>query len=213
MVGDGTFDTLEEVVTDPRFPRIDHALRTGGHIDVDDVAAYELLQQGRRLLDRFYEGYDCRLRHAPEGYFHLVSEGVLLGHSHLSQAEMLVGQMLALVMMEPAHLATGGIELDRVLTRLGMAVGEDRLLARLSKRKIGEDRATDARKARAVVRKALNRMEKLGFLRFERASSFIRPRKPVMRFADPVREAGDQRASLHALVERGEVKLLAADDA
>ncbi len=203
------FGSLEEVVTDPRFPAVDHTMRTGGHVDVDDIAAYELLQQGHALLGRFYEGYRCRLRHAPEGYFHLVSEGDLLGHAHLTRAEMLVGQMLALVMMEPAHLAVGGIDLDRLLVRLGMLVGEDRLLARLSNRKLGEDRATDAKKARIAVRKALNRLEKLGFLRFERASGHIRPRKPVLRFADPVREATDLEAALEALVARGEVTLLA----
>ena len=110
---DRTYTSLDQVILDPLFPAIDHRLRTGAHIDMDDIRSYEFLLQAEPLLQVFYEGYGCRLANGQEGYFYLLSEGDLLGRRRLSGAEMLVGQVLALLRMDPAYLEKGGADPDR----------------------------------------------------------------------------------------------------
>jgi chromosome partition protein MukE len=210
--GSKTYDSLEEVVMDPLFPEIDHRLRTGAHIDMDDIRSYELLLQAEPFLQPFYEGYGCRMVHGQEGYYYLLSEGDLLGRHRLSSAEMLVGQVLALLRMDPSYLkTTGRVPLDHILSHLEMLLGRQRLAELLAPRARGRDAETDNRKIREAVDKAVNGLARLGFLIVERTSGNVLPRKSIMRFADPVRESGDPAAALEDLVRRGEAGLEEVD--
>lgn len=203
-----TYDSLEQVVTDPLFPEIDHRLRTGEHIDMDDIRSYELLLQAEPFLQVFYEGYTCRLVHGQEGYYYLLSEGDLLGRHRLSVAEMLVGQVLALLRMDPSYLkTTRRIPVDHILSHLEMLLSRQRLVELLAPRARGRDVETDNRKIREAVDKAVNGLGRLGFLAVERTSGNVLPRKSIMRFADPVRNADDLAAALEELIKRGEVEL------
>ncbi len=207
-----TYESLEEVVTDPLFPEIDHRLRTGAHIDMDDIRSYELLLQAEPFLQGFYEGYGCRLVQGQEGYYYLLSEGELLGRHRLSVAEMLVGQVLALLRMDPSYLmTTGRIPVDHVLSHLEMLLGRQRLVELLATRARGRDTETDNRKIREAVDKAVNGLARLGFLVVERGSGHVLPRKSIMRFADPVRDAGDPAAALEELVKHGEAGIEEVD--
>lgn len=198
------FESLQSVVTDPRFPEVDTLLRQGVHIDVDDIELYEFLLQAQGHLDAFYDGYDCRLVHAPEQYFFLVSEGTLLGQSRLSRAQMLVGQTLALMRMDPAHLAQAGrVTTEQLLTQLEMLVPAEGLFRLLAPRSRGKDRATDQRKVREAVQKALRGLDRLRFVDLDRDDT-IGLRRSLMRFADPVRGRGDVQAALEQMVARGE---------
>jgi len=203
-----TYDSLEQGVTDPLFPEIDHRLRTGTHIDMDDIRSYELLLHAEPFLQVFYEGYACRLVHGQEGYYYLLSGGDLLGRRRLSVAEMLVGQVLALLRMDPSYLkTTGRVPIDHILSHLEMLLSRQRLVEMLAPRARGRDVETDNRKIREAVEKAINGLGRLGFLTVERTSGHVLPRKSIMRFADPVRESGDLSASLEELIKRGEVEL------
>jgi chromosome partition protein MukE len=203
-----TYESLEEVVTDPLFPGVDHRLRTGGHIDMDDIRGYEFLLQAEPFLQVFYEGYACRLVHGQEGYYYLLSEGDLLGRRRLSTAEMLVGQILALLRMDPSYLkTTGRIPVDHILSHLEMLMSRQRLVDLLAPRARGRDAETDNRKIREAVDKAINGLARLEFLAVERTSGDVIPKKSIMRFADPVRDAGDVAAALEELMKRGAVEL------
>ena len=147
-----TCDSLEEVILDPLFPGIDHRLRTGGHIDMDDIRAYEFLLHAEPFLHAFYEGYSCRLMNGQEGFYYLLSEGDLLGRRHLSGAEMLVGQVLALLRMDPSYLKRSGqIPVDHILSHLEMLLGRQRLVEVLAPRARGRDSETDNRKIREAA--------------------------------------------------------------
>jgi chromosome partition protein MukE len=210
--GSKTYDSLEQVLTDPLFPEIDHRLRTGAHIDMDDIRSYELLLQAEPFLQLFYEGYGCRMVHGQEGYYYLLSEGDLLGRHRLSSAEMLVGQVLALLRMDPSYLkTTGRVPLDHILSHLEMLLGRQRLTEMLAPRARGRDAETDNRKIREAVDKAINGLARLGFLVVERSGGNVLPRKSIMRFADPVRESGDSASALEDLVRRGEAGLEEVD--
>jgi chromosome partition protein MukE len=159
-----SYDSLELVVTDPLFPGIDHRLRTGAHIDMDDIRSYEFLLQAESFLQVFYEGYACRLVHGQEGYYYLLSEGDLLGRHRLSTAEMLVGQVLALLRMDPSYLqTTGRIPVDHVLSHLEMLLSRQRLVELLAPRARGRDVETDNRKIREAVDKAINGLARWNF--------------------------------------------------
>ncbi|MDD2467705.1 MAG: chromosome partition protein MukE [Desulfobulbus sp.] len=208
-----TIGSLEAVITDPLFPEIDLRLRAGVHIDIDDIRSYQFLIQTEPYLRVFYQGYACRLVHGQEGYYYLLSEGELLGRRRLSIAEMLTGQILALLRMDPSYLKTSGkIPLEHILSHLEMLLGRQHLAAFLAPRTRGRDAETDNRKIREAVDKAVNGLERLGFLIVNRASSDVFPQKSVMRFATPVRDAGDPVTALRELIRQGEAELMEADD-
>ncbi|MDA8306557.1 MAG: chromosome partition protein MukE [Deltaproteobacteria bacterium] len=203
-----TYNSLDQVILDPLFPGIDHRLRTGGHIDMDDIRSYEFLLQAEPLLQVFYEGYDCRLVNGQEGYFYLLSEGDLLGRRRLSGAEMLVGQVLALLRMDPAYLKKAGqIPIEQILSHLEMLLGRQKLAEVLAPRTRGRDAETDNRKIREAVDKAINGLARLGFILIDRASESVIPARSIARFTEPVRDAREMSAALEELIKLGEVEL------
>lgn len=205
---DERYRSLEDVLLDPLFPALDLRLRSGCHIDSADIAEHELLTLVADLLQGFYSGYQCRLVHAVEGYWYLLSDGDLLGHRRLSTAEMLVGQVLALMRMDPAWLSdTGWLPRGKVIETLENLLGHQRLVAQLAPRSRGRDHHADDRKVREAVDKALNGLEALGFVGQRRETGELMPRPCLMRFLEPVRSAGDVREALIRLVREGEVEL------
>jgi len=203
---DDHYRSLEDVLLDPLFPALDLRLRSGCHIDSADIAEHELLTLVADLLQGFYAGYQCRLVHATEGYWYLLSEGDLLGHRRLSAAEMLVGQVLALMRMDPAWLSdTGWLPRSKVLETLENLLGHQRLVAQLAPRSRDRGHHVDDRKVRDAVDKALNGLEALGFVAQRRDTGELMPRPCLMRFLEPVRSAGDVRDALIRLMREGEV--------
>ncbi len=203
------YRTLESVLSDPVFPAIDVNLRSGRHYSLDgDVAEYEFLQACEGILQEFYRRYGCRLVHGPESYYYLLSDGDLLGQRRLSIAEMLIGQTLALMRMDPAYLSRNGhIPDEKLLVMLENVLGTERLFALLAPRSRGKDRETDARRIREETEKALNGLQRLGFVRrlIEDETRWLAPRPAVMRFADPVREGANLEESLRRLAARDEI--------
>lgn len=206
------FQCLEDVITDPLFPALDQRLRKGFHVDSDDIAEYEFLDIAADWLESFYAGYECRLVHGPEGYWYLLSEGDVLGHRRLTLAEMLVGQVLALMRMDPAWLTeTGWIPRGKVLENLENLLGRERLAVALALRKRSRDRHADERKIRETVDKAIKGLDALGFLRLRAETSELLPRCSLMRFVGPVRDARDPGAALCQLIRDGEIALDASN--
>ncbi len=204
---DDRYHSLESVISDPLFPCIDHRLRCGFHVDSDDIADYEFLLYTADWLQGFYAGYQCRLIQAPEGYWYLRSEGDLLGHRRLSLAEMLVGQVLALMRMDPVWLSqTGWIPRTKVLETLEHLLGRERLASQLAPRSRAREHHADDRRIREAVDKALNGLEALGFVRQRRDTAELLPRRPLMRFVAAVRGSADPREALERLVLEGEVE-------
>jgi chromosome partition protein MukE len=202
-----TFHTLEDALNDENYPEVDLKLRRGRHIGRDDGAEYEYLVDAQPLLEPFYRRFGCELIQRSDGYFFLLPSGDRLGRRQLSNGEMLVGQTLALLYLDPATLQHGGIaSRTALLQRLSALIGTEMLIRTLNPRKRKYDERIAADTVRAQVAEALRRLGDLGFIDLlddER----LRLRPALMRFADPVRGLGDQRAALEALMVRGEVVL------
>lgn len=207
------YTSLEQVVQDPVFPDVDLALRRGRHVDLDDPEWFAFLAEAQHWLETFYRRFGCELVRVTDGYFYLLPSGDRLGRRQLTKGEMLVGQGLALMYLDPATLkAAGVVPLAQLLELLASLVGQDRLVATLNARR---SRPRDARIAeettRKEVAKALRGLERLGFV--ERLpEDLLRLRAALMRFADPVRGLTDPARALALLVERGEVALDDAPD-
>jgi chromosome partition protein MukE len=107
-VAENRFPSLGDAVQDEHFPDVDMALRRGRHVDREDVGWYSLLIDAQEHLEPFYRRFGCELVHASEGYFYLLPTAERLGRRHLSVPEMLVGQTLALLYLDPATLQQGG---------------------------------------------------------------------------------------------------------
>ncbi len=208
MRDDGAFPDLAAVIADEAFPRLDQALRSGGHIDAQHPADYQFLVDASPWLEPHYRRYGADLVHAADGFFYLRPVGERLPARRLSPAEMLVGQVLALFALEPATLEAGAVTRGQLLERLRDLVGNDALLVALNPRRRG-GRATVHRaeaNARRDVSTALRRLARLGFVDLL-DEDLIGLRDPLMRFVEPARGAEDPAEALAALVRVGEVAI------
>jgi chromosome partition protein MukE len=202
------YASLEAAIVDPVFPDVDLALRRGRHIDLDDAEWFAFLAEAQIHLEPFYRRFGCELIKVADGYFYLLPHGDRLGRRQLSLGEMLVGQGLALMFLDPATVkAAGVVPLAQLLELLASLVGQERLIVTLNFRKsTPRDTRVAEETARKEVTKALRRLERLGFV--ERLpDDLLRLRTPLMRFADPVRGLTNPTGALSRLVQRGEVLL------
>ena len=205
-----SFHTLEEALADEHYPEVDLALRRGRHIGRDDGTMYEYLVDAQALLEALYQRFGCELIQQSDGYFYLLPSGDRLGRRQLSAGEMLVGQTLALLYLDPATLQHGGIVgRSTVLQRLSALLGAELLIRTLDPRRARRgkyDERIAAEAVRSKVGEALRRLAELGFVDIL-DDTRLRLRSALMRFAEPVRGLGDRSAALERLVRVGEVAL------
>jgi len=202
-----TFQSLEDVIRDGHFPDTDLALRRGRHIGRDDGAAYEFLVDAADHLEPFYRRFGCELVQRSDGYFYLLPSGDKLGRRHLSAGEMLVGQTLALLYLDPSTVQHGGVlGRETLLQRLAGLVGTESLVRTLSPRRRKFDERVAAETVRTQVGEAVRKLADLGFVDVV-DDGRLRLRPALLRFAEPVRGLEDPTRALEKLVIRGEVIL------
>ncbi|WP_175760739.1 chromosome partition protein MukE [Burkholderia ambifaria] len=201
------FDSLEAVIDDDRFPEVDLMLRQGRHVGRDDGVVYDYLGEAQSWLEPFYRRFGSELIYQSDGYFYLLPSGDRLGRRQLSSGEMLVGQVLAMLYLDPATLQYGGIVTrEALLQRLSGLLGTDVLVRTLNPRRRKFDERVAADTVRTKVDEALRKLADLGFVDMV-DSSMLRLRPALMRFAEPVRGFADLGNALEQLVARGEVLL------
>jgi chromosome partition protein MukE len=206
-VSDSKFQSLEAAIGDDLFPEVDLMLRRGRHLGRDDGASYDYLIDAQALLEGFYRRFGCELVQQSDGYFYLLPTGDRLGRRQLSAGEMLVGQTLALLYLDPATLAHGGVVgRDVLLQRLSALLGTEVLVRTLNPRRKKIDERIAGETVRTQVSEALRRLTDLGFVDLV-DDARLRLRPALMRFAEPVRMLQDSAAALERLVVRGEVLL------
>ncbi len=201
------FSRLEDVILDESFPEVDLALRRGRHIDRDDGALYTFLVDAQEHLEAFYRRYGAELVRRNEGYFYLLPTSDRLGRRQLSLAEMLVGQALTLLYLDPATVQGGGVTRRAdVLSHLASVMGTESLIQALNPKRKRYDERVAQETVRARVSDALRRLAALGFVD-NVGEEQIRLRPALMRFAEPVRSAAAPAEALKQLVAAGEVVL------
>jgi chromosome partition protein MukE len=206
-----TYQRLEDIVSDALFPEVDLQLRRGRHVTRDDVDAYEFLEETLPFLEDLYARYGCDLVHA-DAYFYLRPTGDRMGRRHLGVGEMVVGQALALLYLDPATTRAAGTTTRSQLIELVISVvGQARLVVSLNprRRRHHEHVAQDA--ARRELDRALRSLDALGFVEMLDEER-LRIRPSVMRFAEPVRGLGDRSEALRVLIAKGEVAFAEAKD-
>lgn len=212
-MSDHPYQRLSDVVDDALFPEVDLALRAGRHIDAAEHDQYAFLSDAAPLLEPFYRRFGAELVRVADGYFYLLPSGDRLPRRALTVAEMLVGQALALLYLNPMIVVEGGlVERAQLIETLASLVGEERLLVALNPRRRGRK---DERVAQDGVRKEIDRavraLASLGFLDLVEEGRY-RLRAPVLRFADVVRGLDDAEAALRNMIARGEALADARDD-
>jgi len=207
-----TFDDLAQVVEHELFPDVDLALRRGRHIDREDAAWYGFLTDAQAELERFYRRYGAELVQRTDGFFFLLPSGDKLGRRHLSPSEMLVGQGLTLLYLEPATVEQGGVtSREALLSQLSASMGTEQLMLAFNAKKKRMDERLAQEMVRARVSEAIRRLAGLGFVELL-AEDRLRLRSSLMRFAEPVRGSGAELEALNRLVASGEVALTSDDD-
>jgi chromosome partition protein MukE len=205
--GDTRFLALGDVVADELFPDVDLALRRGRHVDREDSLWYSFLVDGQALLEAFYRRYGCELVHPSDGYFYLLPTADKLGRRHLSVPEMLVGQALTLLYLDPTTLQHGGVvKRSEALSHLAAVMGSDALTRAFNPKRKRLDERVAQETVRAKFAEALRRLSTLGFVDLLEADN-LRLRPGLLRFAEPVRGRGSPAEALEQLVARGELVL------
>lgn len=199
--------SLGDVVEDEVFPEVDLSLRRGRHIDRDDSVLYAFLSDAQEHLEPFYRRFGCELVHANDGYYYLLPVSDRLGRRHLSVSEMLVGQGLTLLYLDPSTVQRGGVvSRADALAHLASVVGSDALTRSMNPKR----RKLDERVAQETVRnrfaEALRSLATLGFVEVLDGDN-VRLRPSLMRFAEPVRGQGSPSDALARLAARGEIVL------
>jgi chromosome partition protein MukE len=200
-----SFQRLEDVVLDDLFPTVDLMLRRGRHVGREDDTLYAFLVDALDHLEPLYRRYGAELVHKSDGYFYLLPIGDRLGRAQLSAAEMLVGQALALLYLDPSSVKTTGVVArELLLQRLSGLVGDEALIRALKRGRRKVDERVAAATVRASVSTAVRALADLGFVDLVDAEHF-RLRRALMRFTDPVRALSDQAGALERLIARGEI--------
>jgi chromosome partition protein MukE len=201
------FVTLEDVIAAEAFPDVDLSLRRGRHVDAGDGDWYTFLMDAQALLEGFYARYGCELIHKSDGYFYLLPTDERLGRRHLSSGEMLVGQALTLLYLDPKAVEHGGVVTrEQVLAELAGALGTESFLRAMNPKRKRYDARIAEETARAKVGEALRRLAALGFIAMGDDAT-MRMRPALMRFAEPVRGGTEPAKALARLVEEGELVL------
>ena len=210
---ESAFHQLEEVIQDPLFPEVDLALRAGRHIDRDDGERYAFVLDAQNLLETFYRRYGCELVHASDGFFYLLPTGDQMGRRHLTAGEMLGGQALALVYLDPTTLQAGGVtQQSVVVARLASLVGERELIQALNPRRRKYDERIAQETVRMEIAKALRGLESLGFIDLGEGEQ-VRLRTGLFRFAEAVRGLSDPAEVLSRLISEGKAAAETVSDA
>lgn len=206
------FPTLGDAVADDAFPEVDLALRRGRHIDRDDVAWFGFLSDAADVLEPFYRRFGAELVFRADGFYYLLPTGDRLQKRQLSIAEMLVGQALTLLYLDPASVESGGrVTRERLLSHLATVMGTDALMRALNPKRRRYDERVAHETVRSKVSDAIRRLSGLGFVELEGAEQ-LRLRPALLRFAEPVRHAADSAESLARLLASGEVSLDSVPD-
>lgn len=200
------FTSLQDVLLDADFPDLDLALRRGRHVDRDDVAWYELLTEAQEHLEAFYRRYGCELVYKTDGYYYLLPTGEKLSRRKLAPGEMLVGQALALLYLDPSAIERGGrVTMEDLIAQLVSVLGSDALIRAFNPKRRRYDERVAQKTARARVAQAVRQLASLGFV--EVSDEQLRLRAPLLRFAEPVRGLSEPAEALSKLVATGEVTL------
>lgn len=201
------FAQLQDVIAEAEFPELDLALRRGRHVDREDGAWYALLTDAQELLEAFYRRYGCELIYKSDGYYYLLPVSEQLPRRHLAVTDMLVGQAMALLYLDPASVERGGlVTKEQVLEQLVTAMGSDALIrAFLPKRKRYDERVAQ-KQVRGKLAEAIRRLAGLGFAEVVEEEQ-LRLRPALLRFAEPVRGLAEPAEALARLVAQGEVAL------
>lgn len=200
---ESAFHQLEEVIQDSLFPEIDLALRSGRHVDRDDGERYSFVSDAQSLLESFYRRYGCELIHASDGFFYLLPVGDQMGRRQLTAGEMLVGQTLALLYLEPTTVQSGGVtQQSVVMARLASLVGERELIQALNPRRRKYDERVAQENVRMEIVKALRGLASLGFINLEEGEQ-LRLRLGLLRFAEAVRGLSEPADALSRLIAEG----------
>jgi chromosome partition protein MukE len=200
------FAQLQDVIMDADFPELDLALRRGRHIDRDDHAWYELLAQAQEHLEPLYRRYGCELIYKTDGYYYLLPTGDKVSRRQLSPGDMLVGQALALLYLDPAAIERGGrVTMEELIAQLVAVLGSDALIRAFNPKRKRYDERVAQKTARARVAEAARRLAALGFI--DVTEDQLRLRPALLRFAEPVRGLSEPAEALAKLVAQGEVTL------
>jgi chromosome partition protein MukE len=200
------YNTLESVITDKLFPKIDANLRRGYHFDSDDINEFGFIQDTHSILSAFYKRFNAELVYADEDYYYLIpKDDKFIRSKQVEKTTMVIGQILAMMKLDPENLKESGwIRTEQIAEKMVMLLSHERI-SKLFSRSI----STDLEKNRLLeaIHTCLRQLKSLGMLQIDsKAIARVRPRGSIMRFTDPVRGLENPLESQKTLIQNGYIE-------
>jgi chromosome condensin MukBEF MukE localization factor len=193
-----------EIFYDKRFPAIDVALRKGFHFTEDDLDSWHFLVKNKQILSDFYSRYQAELLYDTEGFIYLSAFDSLFKQQKLRPSDMIVGQVLALYLVDPTILRNGGkVRKEDVISRISHLIPSEQipyLFYAARTRKARTD--LDDIKLKEAIEKSIRLLESLGFLSLDR-EELIRPHSSIYRFAALAKVKDGRDSVLKQLTSKG----------
>ena len=197
------YNTLELVITDKLFPKIDVSLRRGYHIDIEDINEFSFIQDTYAFLSAFYRQFNAELVYADEGYYYLIpKDDKFIRSKRIDKITMVIGQILAMMKLEPENLKESGwLPTEKIADKMTMLLNKEQI-SLLFSRSVNTD--LDKNRLLDEIRTSLRQLKRMGMLVLEsNAANRVRPCASIMRFADPVKGLENPLVSQMALIQKG----------
>lgn len=169
------------------FPRVDVMLREGYHLSQDGSRdEFNYVAVHRDGLYSWYQRYGYSLIYNEHHYAYLEPQGSEARSKPLSVYDMIAGQALYVLYLDPAGLQSDGSykisDFHNAVQRILGDEGLEKLLQ--GKRKLPKERVIS--KARDEFNKAIGRLKRLGFISTASNSDYIYINRAIGRFGEMV---------------------------
>jgi chromosome condensin MukBEF MukE localization factor len=202
--------STQEALQTNIFPAVDTLLRKGAHLSYDGFPdEFSFVASFREELYEWYYRYGYNLIFIDHRYSYLVPQGGLAAARTLSVMDMVTGQALFILFLDPSGLQTDGkFKISDFYNKAQLMMGDEGL-----EKILGVKRALTKEKlvlqVREALAKSLNKLERLGFVCLGKANDSVAIFRSIERFGEPVLALeSDPESRIAEMVRHGRAEWL-----
>ena len=197
----------QETLGHKLFPAVDLLLRAGGHISPNGTEdEYYFLAGHRSGLSNWYRRYGYSLIFNENAYAYLAPQGGLSTGSPLSISDMVAGQSLLVMMLDPKCLQIDGTYLlSDFYLKVEQILGEDGMYRLVDKRRSAVKEKL-LRQVKERMDQSLRRLARLHFISLDRKGERIIIYRSIQRFGEQVSAMTyDPEEAIKQMIEFGKL--------
>ena len=197
----------QETLGHKLFPSVDLLLRAGGHISPNGTEEeYYFLAGHRAGLSSWYRRYGYSLIFNENAYAYLAPQGGLSTGSPLGISDMVAGQSLLVMVLDPKCLQIDGTYLlNDFYLKVEQILGEDGMYRLVDKRRSAVKEKL-LRQVKERMDQSLRRLARLHFISLDRKGERIIIYRAIQRFGEQVAALTfDPEEAIRQMIEFGKL--------